>query len=263
MIGHNRGMAGRPGNRNEVFCEAMAQAGLSIDALATAIDTTPKTIKSWRRGTVPRRPAFRAAVVDLLGVDAADLWPGDEDLDEPFLVTDATDEIVTAWSHRADAPKDVWWLLLDRATERIDLMAYAMQFLPEENPRLDRLLTARAATGCVIRIALADPDGPHVTERDTEERLGGTMPARIRTTLDHFQPLFGVEGIELRFYRTPMYNSLFRGDDQMLVTPHLYALKGYKAPLFHYRRVHDDGIFDNHLAHFERTWADATPIPVP
>jgi len=84
VISQNRGMAGQSGNRNELFCRAMARAGLSIDAMAAAVDTTPKTVKSWRRGTVPRRPAFRAAVVDLLGVDADDLWPGGEELDQPF-----------------------------------------------------------------------------------------------------------------------------------------------------------------------------------
>ncbi len=154
-----------------MFCEAMAQAGLSIDALAAAINTTPKTIKSWRRGTVPRRPAFRAAVVDLLRVDAADLWPANENVDEPLLVTDATDEIVTAWAHRADAPKDVWRLLLDRATERIDLMAYAMQFLPEENPRLDRAERWGRQ---------GDEDDPGGRRPVSGMPLPPTSPARIR-----------------------------------------------------------------------------------
>jgi hypothetical protein len=83
------------------------------------------------------------------------------------------------------------------------------------------------------------------------------------TTLDHFRPLFGVDGVEFRFYQTPMYNSVFRGDDQMLVTPHMFGLKGYKAPLFHFQRRLDNGIFDNYVDHFERTWAVAIPMPQP
>ncbi|MDA8044255.1 MAG: hypothetical protein M0Z30_03300 [Actinomycetota bacterium] len=60
-----------------------------------------------------------------------------------------------------------------------------------------------------------------------------------------------------------MYNSVIRADDEVLVTPHLYGLKGYKAPLMLLRRVHDDGIFDNMTSHFDRVWAGATPMPAP
>ena len=138
-----------------------------------------------------------------------------------------------------------------------------MQFLPEDHSRLDRLLIDKAAAGCRIRIALANPESPYVAERDEEEGLGGTFPDRIRTTLDHFEALIGVEGIDLRLHETRMYNSIFRGDDQMFVTPHLYALKGYRAPLLHLRRSADDGIFDGFAAHFERVWTVSTPITTP
>ncbi|CAN5400942.1 hypothetical protein BH24ACT7_BH24ACT7_05290 [soil metagenome] len=60
-----------------------------------------------------------------------------------------------------------------------------------------------------------------------------------------------------------MYNSIFRGDNLMFFTPHLYALKGYRAPLLHLRRLTDDGLFDGLLAHFERIWTTTTPIPRP
>jgi hypothetical protein len=240
----------------------MEVAGLSIDALAAAVDTTPKSVREWRQGVVPRRAAFRARLVEILDVRDDELWPEPDHGDDQQR-PDAAEEVIDAWAHRADAPPDVWSLLLGRATSNIDLMAYAMLFLPESSYRLDRLLADKASSGCRLRIALADPESRFVAERDAEERLGGTFPARIRTTLDHFRPLFDVDGAELRFYRTPMYNSMIRGDDQMLVTPHMFALKGYKAPLFHYERRFDDGIFDNYMAHFERTWATATPIPPP
>ncbi len=138
------------------------------------------------------------------------------------------------WAHRADAPKARWWAMLSAAEHNIDLLGYAMQFLPEDHSRLDRLLIDKAAAGCRVRIALANPDSPYVAERDDEEGLGGTLPDRIRTTVDHFEPLFGVEGIDLRFHQTRMYNSVFRGDDQMFVTPHLYAPEGIpSAPAPH------------------------------
>jgi len=60
-----------------------------------------------------------------------------------------------------------------------------------------------------------------------------------------------------------MYNSVLRGDDQMYVTPPLYAMKRYRAPLFHIRRSTDDGVFDGFVAHFERVWAVAESILAP
>jgi transcriptional regulator with XRE-family HTH domain len=249
-------------SRNEALCEAMEKAGLSIEALAESVGTTPKSVWRWRQGVVPRRVDLKANAVRVLGVEAEDLWPTERSLELPEP-PDASEEIVTAWAHRSDAPRDTWWLILHRAERHIDLLGYALQFLPEDNPSLDRLLLARAGQGCSVRICLADPDSRGVAERDHEEGLGGTLAARVRTTVDHFRPLFDVEGIDLRHHRTPMYNSVIRADDEMLVTPHLYGLKGYKAPLMLLRRVHDDGIFDNMTSHFDRVWASGTPMPAP
>lgn len=260
-VGQNLTMAARS-SRNEVFCQAMEKAGLSIEALAEAVGTTPKSVWRWRQGVVPRRVDLKANVVRALGVEAEVLWPTDS-LIAAAETPDASEEIVTAWAHRSDAPRDTWWLVLHRADRHIDLLGYALQFLPEDNPSLDRLLLARAARGSSVRICLADPDSRCVAERDHEEGLGGTLAARIRTTVDHFRPLFNVEGIDLRYHRTPMYNSVIRADDQMLVTPHLYGLKGYKAPLMLLRRLHEDCIFDNLIHHFDRVWATATPMPAP
>jgi len=249
--------------RNDRLREAMDQAGLSTDRLAEEVEVDPKSVWRWtNKGVVPRRIGLKARVADVLGVDESDIWP------TPARATqhedrEVTGEVVTVWPHRADAPKARWWSILSGAEATIDLLGYAMQFLPEDHSRLDGLLVDKAATGCRVRIALANPGSPYVAERDEEEGLDGTLSDRIRTTIDHFEPLFGVEGIDLRFHETRMYNSIFRGDDQMFVTPHLYALKGYRAPLLHLRRSTDDGMFDGLMAHFERIWTVSTPIPAP
>ena len=239
----------------------MAQAGVSRDRLAAVVEMDPKSVWRWtNHGVIPRQVSVKAKIAELLGVDQSDLWP------PPALAAassnrEVTEEVVAAWSHRADVPKASWWTVFATAEENIDLLGYAMQFLPEDHSRLDRLFLDKAAAGCRIRIALASPDSPHVAERDEEEGLGGTFRDRIRSTVDHFEPLFGVEGIDLRFHQTRMYNSLFRGDNQMFLTPHLYALKGYRAPLLHIRRSTDDGMFDGFVAHFERIWTVSQAIP--
>ena len=250
--------------RNDRLRQAMESAEISADRLAEAVEVDPKSVWRWtNKGVVPRRIGMKARVAEILSVDEAEIWPQPP---RPVGVTEdreVTEEIVTVWAHRADAPKARWWTMLNAAEHNIDLLGYAMQFLPEDHSRLDRLLIDKTAAGCSVRVALANPDSPYVAERDDEEGPGGTLPHRIRTTVGHFEALFGVEGVDLRYHQTRMYNSVFRGDDEMFVTPHLYALKGYRAPLLHIRRSTDDGMFDGFVAHFERVWAVAEPITAP
>ena len=241
----------------------MAKARLSDDDLARRLGVDSKTVYRWTaEGRIPRRKDVKAQVAEILEADQDYLWPPPPP-EAPSEDRDATDEVIAVWAHRADAPKAQWWRILTAAQTSIDLLGYAMQFLPEDHSRLDQLFVDKATAGCQIRIALANPDSLAVAERDEEEALGGTMPDRIRSTLDHFKALFGVQGIDLRFHETRMYNSIVRGDDQMLMTLHQYALKGYQAPLFQLRRMGDDGVFDVLQDHFERVWADSTPIPSP
>jgi hypothetical protein len=135
-----------------------------------------------------------------------------------------------------------------------------MSFLPEQHPRLVSLLKEKSMASCKIRIALADPTCGHVQERDAEERLGGTLPDLIRSTVYLFRELWHIDGIEIRYHTTPLYNSIFRCDNEMFVTPHLYGLHGSKAPLLYLRRLEEDGIFANFIDHFEVVWKSATVV---
>jgi hypothetical protein len=138
-----------------------------------------------------------------------------------------------------------------------------MLFIPEQNSRIPDLFIEKAASGCKIRIAMANPECEAVRLRDLEEQLGGTLPGRIRNCLYHFRGLMNIEGIEIRYHSTILYNSLFRGDNGMFVTPHLYGLHGSKALLLHMRRLRDNGVFSSFSAHFTDVWATTTPVPVP
>ena len=172
-------------------------------------------------------------------------------------------EVVAAYPHRADVPSERWWALMVGAKRQVDLAAYAMLFLPEAHPRLFELLRGKAAAGCRIRIALVDPTSRHLVERDAEERLDGGLVARVRTALHYFQEgLADCEGVELGLFASPLYNSLFRFDDEMSVTPHLYGTIGYRAPLLHLRRLGAGGVFNTFAGHFEGLWATTTPLKV-
>ncbi len=240
---------------NEPLRKAMADARVSIEALARAVGVHAKTVQRWLGGRTPH-PRHRWAVADLLGVREATLWPDAKG--EALSSATSTSEILAAYAHRADVPSRIWHDLFDQAKTQIDLLGYALLFLPEANPRLTDLLEQKAADGCTIRIALADPDSQAVADRDAEEGLGGALPGRIQTALHHFADLNDHDGISLHFHATKMYNSIFRFDDEMLVTPHLYAQPGYASPVLHLRRVGPYGIFDNFALHFERVWMSST-----
>lgn len=189
--------------------------------------------------------------------DEAFLWPDLALRNTSMLAASA--EIHEAYAHRADLAPDEWWRLFSGATRRIDLLGCALLHLTENHPRLPDLLLGKAADGCSVRIALADPDCAKVAERDDEEGLDGGLAARIRTSIHYLEPLAERSGIELRLHAAPMYNSIFRFDDQMLVTPHLYGRPGRLAPLLHLRRRKDGGMFDNFATHFEDVWTTAAP----
>src|SRR5207248_1221267 len=134
-------------------------------------------------------------------------------------------------------PLSTWRHLLQHATRRVDVLGYAVLFLIEQNPDLLTQLRRKAANGCQVRIALVDPESLHARERDAEEGMDGGIQARIRTSFRYLRPIMDDPAIEVRVYNAPLYNSIFRFDDQMLVTPHLNATPGHSAPLLHLRRL--------------------------
>ncbi|MGH3565115.1 MAG: NUDIX domain-containing protein [Pseudonocardia sp.] len=72
-------------------------------------------------------------------------------------------------------------------------------------------------------MAIADPGSAHVRYRDAEEEQPITLVARINTTLKAFAPLAECVNFDMHNQDVPLYNSIFRFDDQMLITPHLFA----------------------------------------
>jgi transcriptional regulator with XRE-family HTH domain len=243
---------------NERLRQAVIAAHVDIDTIAEATNVDPKTVQRWLSGRVPHA-RHRWKVAELLKEHEDFLWPADEDV---IPATAHTSEVIAAYAHRSDVLAHAWWQLFLRAKEQIDLLGYAMLFLPEQHPYLVDLLKEKAQASCKVRIAIAEPSSEDVRRRDEEERLGGTLPARIRTTLYHFRDLHNRDDIEVGYHATPMYNSIFRCDNEMFVTPHLYGLHGSKAPLLHLRRLGPHGIFENFATHFERIWATTIPVPL-
>lgn len=242
---------------NERLRAAMATAHVGVETLAERLGVDPKTVQRWLMGRVPHA-RHRWSLAGLLGEDEHYLWPPE---DRGVRGASPTAELVAAFTHRADVPPDRWWEMFSGAREQIDLLGYAMLFLMEQHPQLPPLLVRKAGESCKIRIALADPDSHEAAERDGEERLNGGLQARIRTARLYFSVLDECPGVEIHYHRTPLYNSLFRFDDQMFVTPHLYGVPGYSAPLLHLRRRGGQGLFDSFAGHFESIWGTSATAP--
>ena len=50
------------------------------------------------------------------------------------------------------------------------------------------------------------------------------MAAKIRNVLVLYRALRAIDGAEFRFHQTILYNSIYRGDDQLLVNTHIYGV---------------------------------------
>jgi transcriptional regulator with XRE-family HTH domain len=231
----------------------MTAQGMEPETLARKLGVDPKTVQRWLGGRLPH-PRHRWKVCDVLGQSEQYLWP--------TVLAGAsgvlhTAEIVAAYAHRADVPSQLWAGMLEGARRNIDLLGYSMSFFPEQHPRLSRTLEEKCASGLKVRITLADPDSAEVAARDELERLGGTLPNRIRTTIIQLESLFANTGVEIRLHGVPLYNAVYRFDDQMLVTPYLYRLHGYQHPLLHIKRLGSAGIFESYAQQFEAIWAES------
>ncbi len=242
---------------NERLRAAMDRACLSVEKAAREAGVDPKTVQRWLAGRVPH-PRHRWALAEQLDEDEEYLWPGARRRQADAL--GAAAELVAAYPYRADLDAGRWWNLFNRAERQIDLLGYTLYFLPLQHPQLTDLLLSKCERGCKVRVAIADPDSENVQRRDEEEQEAITLVARIRTSLKAFAPLLDCEGADVRFQDVPLYNSMFRFDDEMLMTPMLYATPGHSAPLLHLRRMGPGGLFSRFAAHFEGIWADSAPV---
>ncbi|MDP8968909.1 MAG: DUF5919 domain-containing protein [Actinomycetota bacterium] len=247
---------------NDRLRKTMAAAGVDAVAVAERAQVDPKTVQRWLKGRVPHA-RHRSAVAAMLREEEDYLWPAAAGARADGTGVDATAEVVAAYAHRASASVSLWAELLAVARARIELLGYAMLHLPEQHPRLAELLGDKAGHGCQVRIALADPKCDHVRERDRLEDLGGTLPARIHTTLRHFAGVADTDGVQIRLHDAHLYSAVYRFDDQMLVTPYLSGVHGFQHPLLHLRRLGPYGVFEAYARQFDRVWTGTTPAAQP
>lgn len=232
---------------NDSLRRAMFRAHLNEEDLATRLEVDPKTVRRWLDGRVPY-PRHRWQLMHVLDADEDELWPGlDAARSKPT-------EIAAVYPHRSSVGNDGWRSLYQSAEREIDILAYSGLFLAE-NPEILRTLATKAAAGVRIRIALGDPDSPHVADRGTAEEIGEAMAAKVRNALVLYRPVARLDGVQIRLHRTVLYNSIYRVDDQLLVNQHIYGIPAAHAPVCHLRRSVGGEMFQSYLDSFERIWA--------
>ena len=242
---------------NERFRAALLERGLTPSALGEELGVDHKTVERWIAGRVPYRK-YRYEVASRLGVDEAYLWPGALSREQVAAASDS--EVVAVYPHRSDVPRDAWGRLFDSAQREIGVLVYSGLFLAEDSG-IQKILAAKAGAGVRVRILLGDPASPQVADRGADEGVDDAMAAKIRNALMLYRSLNGAEGVEFRFHSTILYNSIYRGDDQLLVNTHIYGLTAARAPVWHLRKIAGGEITAIYLDSFERVWDTAVPIP--
>lgn len=142
---------------------------------------------------------------------------------------------------------------INESQNNIDILGYAVAFLTD-HPDFINSLRKKTNSGCCVRILLGDPNGKCIKSRNLEEKNEGSIPSRIATSLSRLSVLMKEGKVEVRIHNTPLYCSIYRFDDNLLVSTHLYGIKGSSAPLFLYEKTKDDSLFNTYMKHFEDIW---------
>lgn len=233
----------------------MRAAGHSVQSLAEAVDVDPKSVRRWvAEGRLPHS-ASRAAVAHELGREETFYWP--TLLDAASTLGASRSELVQMWPSRDRVPHDVWRSLIDSSRQHLDVLAYSGGFLVESF-RLVDLIHERAGDGLRVRIALGDGASANVQDRGRAEGLP-SLPARAASTIEYLAEVVGLDQVEVRVHATPLYASLYRFDDELLVNSHTHGLPAKDNPIHHYRAVPGGQMLPYYLDAFQRVWDQSYP----
>ncbi|WP_461005973.1 hypothetical protein [Streptomyces capparidis] len=91
--------------------------------------------------------------------------------------------------------------------------------------------------------------------RDTEYPIGGGVTGRVAAVMAHYKQHMP-STVEIRLHDTPLYNSIYRFDEEMIVNDHVYGVLAAFTPCLHLRRM-DGSYFNTYIESYERVWASA------
>jgi transcriptional regulator with XRE-family HTH domain len=242
----------------------MDDAALSPRQLAYRVGVSTKQVERWLSNPdLTPHARNRADACRALGVDEEMLWPKAV---QERVKTGSDRELIHSYPYRSACPSTVWAELVETARTEIFLAGYTNYFFWTQVPHFADSLRRKAEAGCRVRFLVGDPVSEVTRQRETVEDVALSVSTRIRTTLEHLDRLGPVEGLEVRV-SDPMDAvnhvslSVFRFDDDALVTPHLARLVGHDSPLLHLRRHGTGGMFERFAEHGEELWGRAASHP--
>ncbi|WP_433525574.1 hypothetical protein ACQPZ2_11790 [Nocardia pseudovaccinii] len=243
---------------NHALRQAMAKAKITEQQLAERCEVDTKTVNRWLANPMRVPHArHRWAVCEVLEAEEAVLWPSAVRL---TLKTGPDREVVQVFPYRSAAPAALWRSLITKASRELTFAGYTNYFLWLEQANLADILRRKAANGCRIRFLIGDPNDDVTRAREREENVPLTLSTRIAVTIGELHKLRGVDGIAGRFTNGHVNLSVFRFDDDMIMTPILARRVGHDSPMFHLRREQDDGMFDRFSDHVEELWSRGRDI---
>ncbi|MFE9641842.1 DUF5919 domain-containing protein [Nocardiopsis alba] len=242
---------------NERLRAALLQRGATPADLAEEIGVDAKSVERWiTQGRTPYR-RHRYAAAAFLGVEETYLWP--EALTPEQSKAASQSEIVEIYPHRWSVPAELWKRIFQETREEISILVFSGFFLADD-PSMIRLLAEKAKAGVRVRILLGDPDSEAVAQRGEDEGLGELFASKIRNVILLYRGLREVEGVEFRLHGTTLYNSIYRGDDQVIVNTHVYGAMASEAPVFHLRKIPGGTLVGTYLESYEKVWEQASPL---
>lgn len=230
---------------------AMASRQLTNAALAERVGVDPKSVERWiTQDRMPHSPT-RLAAARVLGYDETYFWPAL--LGEERMVGTASAELVQVWPARSTVPGDVWEALIAQTGNRLEVLVYAAAFLIETHglPQVLRQLSDR---GGAARILLGDSADPLLAQRGVDENLPN-LPGRAASALEYLGDVPALPGIQVRLHATPLYVSLFRFADTLMVNAHTHGVPAKDSPVLQLAKVPGGALFHYYEQAFDRVWA--------
>lgn len=224
--------------------------------LAERCGVDTKTVSRWitQTGRVPHA-RHRWAVCEALGEDEAVLWPAAA---RKAIKAGPDREVAEVFPYRSACPASLWRSLITKAKRELTFAGYTNYFLWLEQARFGAALRRKAASGCRVRFLVGDPDSDVTLAREQDEGVALALSTRIRVTLAELEKV--KDDVDARFSSGHTHLSVFRFDDDMIVTPLLTHSVGHDAPTLHLHRYQDDGLFDRFASHVEELWSRGRPV---
>ncbi|NEB92465.1 DUF5919 domain-containing protein [Streptomyces bauhiniae] len=243
---------------NEALQRAMTETHTTDRQLAASCGVDVKTVTRWitQTGRLPHA-RHRWAAAKTLGKDEEMLWPA---VAKKTIKVGPDREVVSVYPYRSAVPAALWRTLITRAESELTFAGYTNYFLWLEQARFGTALRRKAAAGCRVRFLVGDPDSALTRAREEDEAVPLSLSTRIRVTLAELEKLRDQAGIDARYSGGHAHLSVFRFDDDMIVTPLLTHSIGHDAPTLHLRRHQPDGLFDRFASHVEELWRRGTPV---